>query len=278
MRQTEGFMGSVIRLLGIDLAVPDHTKLSRRSETLNVPLPRSRKDGEPIALQVDSTGLKFHGPGEWTVEKHGTKTRKSWRKLHLGIDSETGEIVAVEVTDKETDDPGITGPLLGQIDGAVGSFMADGAYDTDGVTDAVQQRHPDASIIVPPRKTAVFSAAAETKPTQRDRHIKEIGEHGRRGWSRRSGYNRRSRVENAVRRYKQVIGENLRAKCPVRQKTEVKVAVHVLNQMTTLGRPLSVRVARSIFRVRNYCDQRILKARPMHQHPSRATCALNAAV
>jgi hypothetical protein len=243
MRQTEGFMGSVIRLLGIDLAVPDHTTLSRRSEMLDVPLPRSRKDGEPIALQVDSTGLKFHGPGEWTVEKHGTKTRKSWRKLHLGLDSETGEIVAVDLTDKETDDAGMTGPLLDQIDGVVGSFMADGAYDTDGVTKAVQQRHPDASIIVPPRKTAVVSEMAETKPTQRDRHIKDIGQHGRRGWSRRSGYNRRSKVENAMRRYKQVIGENLRGKSLETQKTEVKIATHVLNQITKLGRPLSVRIA-----------------------------------
>src|SRR3954447_21289220 len=87
-RQTEGLIGSVIRLLGLDLAVPDHTTLCRRAETLEVPRPPSSAgaggDAEPMHLLVDSTGLKLCGAGEWLVEKHGTRTRRSWRKLHLG--------------------------------------------------------------------------------------------------------------------------------------------------------------------------------------------------
>jgi hypothetical protein len=82
LRQTEGLIGSVLRLLGLDLAVPDHTTLSRRAATLEVPRPRPT--GGPVHLLVDSTGLKLTGPGEWLVEKHGTKTRRSWKKLHLG--------------------------------------------------------------------------------------------------------------------------------------------------------------------------------------------------
>src|ERR1700757_2649580 len=83
LRQTEGLIGSIIHLLGLTLAVPDHTTLSRRAETLEVPRPRPRYDGEPMHLLVDSTGLKLCGAGEWLQERHGTKTRRSWRKLHV---------------------------------------------------------------------------------------------------------------------------------------------------------------------------------------------------
>src|SRR3954464_1060691 len=68
-RQTEGLIGSIIGLLGLDLPVPDHTTLSRRAESLEVPRPRSDGDAKPVHLLVDSTGLKFCGPGEWLVEK-----------------------------------------------------------------------------------------------------------------------------------------------------------------------------------------------------------------
>ena len=104
LRQTEGLIGSVIGLLGLDLAVPDHTTLCRRAETLEVPRPRSLRNGEPLHLLVDSTGLKLHGAGEWLVEKHGTKTCRSWRKPHLGLDADTGQIVAVALAPKEVDD------------------------------------------------------------------------------------------------------------------------------------------------------------------------------
>ncbi len=85
LRQTEGLIGSVMGLLGLDLAVPDHSTLSRRAETLEVPRPRARAGAEPMHLLVDSTGLKLCGPGEWLVEKHGTRTRQSWRKLVWGF-------------------------------------------------------------------------------------------------------------------------------------------------------------------------------------------------
>src|SRR3954466_280603 len=110
LRQTEGLIGSVIRLLGLDLATPDHTTLSRRTETLEVPRPRSSSDAEPVPLLVDSTGLKLCGAGEWLVEKHGTKRRRSWRKLHLGVDAETGRIVAATLTDRDQDDAAQVGP------------------------------------------------------------------------------------------------------------------------------------------------------------------------
>ena len=89
LRQTEGLIGSIIRLLGLDLAVPDHSTLSRRAETL--PVLRARPSRAPVHLLVDSTGLRLCGPGEWLLEKHGERRRRSWRKLHLGVDADTGD-------------------------------------------------------------------------------------------------------------------------------------------------------------------------------------------
>src|SRR6187200_3075094 len=155
-------------LLGLDLPVPDHTTLSRRAATLEVPRPRSDSSPnahtrtEPVHLLVDSTGLRLCGPGEWLVEKHGAKTRRSWRKLHLGVDAGTGRIEAVELTGNETDDSSQVGPLLDQVAAPVASFTGDGAYDREDLYGAVVERHPEAAVIVPPRKDAVPSGAAAT--------------------------------------------------------------------------------------------------------------------
>src|SRR5881275_1962715 len=209
LRQTEGLIGSLIRLLGLALSVPDHTTLSRRAETWEVPRPRSGT--EPVHLLVDSTGLKLCGAGEWLVEKHGTRTRRAWRKLHLGVDAGTGRIEAVELTGHETDDGSRVGPLLDQVTGPVASFTGDGAYDREDVYGAVAERHPEATLVVPPRKGAVPSGTAAIAPTQRDRHLRCIAERGRMGWQKASGYNWRALVEADIARWKCVIGGGLRS-------------------------------------------------------------------
>jgi len=241
LRQTEGLIGSIIGLLGLALSVPDHTTLSRRAETLEVPRPRSGT--EPVHLLVDSTGLKLCGPGEWLIEKHGTKTRRSWRKLHLGRDADTGQIVAATLTTHDVDDGAQVGPLLDQVDGPIASFIGDGAYDQDGVYASVAERHPEAAVIVPPRSTAVPSATAETAPTQRDRHLQLIAEKGRMAWQKASGYTKRARAEATIGRFKRVIGDGLRSHTEERRATEMDVAVQVLNRMLELGRPTYVRIA-----------------------------------
>ena len=200
LRQTEGLIGSIIHLLGLELAVPDHSTLSRRAETLE--LPRSRPGSEPVHLLVDSTGLRLCGPGEWLVEKHGSRTRRSWRKLHIGVDADTGRIVAATLTPNNTDDGSQVGPLLGRLGSPVASFTADGAFDRDDVYTEVTTRHPDAEVIVPPRSGAVPSQTAGTTPTQRDQHIEVIAEHGRMAWQKASGYNWRALVEADISRWK----------------------------------------------------------------------------
>jgi hypothetical protein len=243
LRQTEGLIGSILRLLGLELAVPDHSTLSRRAETLAVPRPRPDGDGGPVHLLVDSTGLKLCGPGEWLAEKHGTRKRRSWKKLHLGVDAETGRILASELTGHDADDGAQVGPLLDRVAGPVVSLTGDGAYDQDGVYASVVERHPEAAVIVPPRSTAVPSDTAEAAPTQRDRHLRFIAEHGRMGWQKASGYNKRARAEAAISRYKRVIGDGLRSRTDQRRAAEVAIARDVLNRMLELGRPNYVRVA-----------------------------------
>src|SRR5215212_3128311 len=239
-RQAEGLIGSVTGLLGLTLRVPDHTTLSRRAATLEVPRPRSGSG--PMHLLVDSTGLKLCGAGEWLAEKHGTRTRRSWRKLHLGVDADTGQIVASALTSNDVDDGTQADPLLDQVTGPVASVTGDGAYDQAGVYASVAARHPEAAVIVPPGSSAVRSAEAEAAPTQRDRHRQGIAEHGRMGWQQRSGYNKRARAEAAIGRWKQVIGDGLRARTDERRATEVNVAVQALNRMLEFGRPSYVRV------------------------------------
>src|SRR3982751_3375913 len=241
-RQSEGLVGSILELMGLDLPVPDHSTLSRRARTLAV-APAARTASGPLHLLVDSTGLKLGGPGEWLIEKHGTKRRKAWRKLHLGVDAETGEIVAATLTAKEVDDAAQLGPVLDQIDGDVSSMTADGAYDQDGVYDTVAEHHPDAAVIVPPRSTAVPSPSAETDPTQRDRHLQTIDQRGRMGWQKSSGYNQRAKAEAAMSRYKRVIGDTLRSQAGPAQEGETQIAVKALNRILGLGRPDSVRAA-----------------------------------
>src|SRR5918999_1524265 len=139
------------------------------------------------------------------------------------------------------DDGAQAGPLLDQVAGALASFTGDGGYDQDRVYDSVAERHPAAAVIVPPRATAVPSEAAETDPTQRDRHLQLIAERGRMGWQKASGYSWRALVEADIARYKRVIGDALRSQTDGRQATEVAIAVGVLNGMLELGRPEYVR-------------------------------------
>jgi len=174
LRQTEGLIGSIIGLLGLALRVPDHSTLSRRAKTLEVPRPQPRRNGEPLHLSLRSMGLRLCGAGEWLQEKHGAKTRRSWRKLHIGLDAGNGQIVAAALTAKEVDDGAEVGPLLDQVSGVVASFTGDGGYDQDRVYASVAERHPKAAVVIPPRATAVPSDTAATAPTQRDRHLQHV--------------------------------------------------------------------------------------------------------
>ena len=171
------------------------------------------------------------------------QNRRSWRKLHIGIDADSDEILAVEVSGREIDDAAVTDALLGQIADPIASFTADGAYDQDRVTQAIGIRHPEAAIIIPPRVGGVASASAETTPTQRDRHLRTIAERGRMAWQKASGYNLRAKVEASIGRYKRVIGDALRSRTDRTEATEVAIAAVALNRMLVFERPNYIHVA-----------------------------------
>jgi hypothetical protein len=193
---------------------------------------------------IDVTGLKVHGAGEWLVEKHGERGKRGWRKLHLAVDPSTGEILACELTSNEEGDASQVSALLAQIPGPLASEVAGGAYDGEPVYRAVSGRKPDppVAVIIPPRSTAVPSAATDATPSQRDRHLQLIRDKGRMGWQKAVDYGRRSLGETAMFRYKALIGRGLRARSPPAQKTEARAACSVLNRMTRLGMPVSQRI------------------------------------
>ena len=161
LRQTEGLLRSIAGVLKIDIPIPDHTTLSRRGGGLTI-LPKRIDRNEPLHLLVDSTGLKIYGEGEWLDQKHGIRSRRRWRKLHLGVDADTHEIVAVELTPDDVGDIAELPDLLDQIDADVASLTADGAYDGQSVYDAVAERHPMASVV----------SHHESRPTQMERWLR----------------------------------------------------------------------------------------------------------
>ena len=243
LRQAEGFVGSVLRLLGLELSIPDHTTLSRRGRGFAGRRPRVVPHG-PLHLLLDSTGMKLFGQGEWQEEKHG-RARRSWRKLHLAFDADTGEIVASLLTGNDVDDAGRVPDLLGQIEGEIASVMADGAYDSAPTYQAIAHQQPEQppTVTIPPRSSVVPGDQADGPPTQRDWHIRHIRDQGRMAWQKATGYGRRSLAETGIGRYKAAIGPRLRARTLAGQQGEAAIAVEVLNRMIRTAKPISVRVA-----------------------------------
>ena len=190
----------------------------------------------PLHLLGDSTGLKLSGPGEWLVEKHGCKTRRSWRKFHVRVDAGSGQIVAVELTLPDVDDASQVGPLLDQVTAPVEALVGDGVYDRTEVYAAVAARHPRAAVVAPPRSDAILRPSAASAPTQRDRHIQLITERGRMGWQSTSGYNERAKAEAAIALFRQVIGDRLRAHSDDGRRTELVLACNLLNRMFSSAR------------------------------------------
>ncbi len=237
LRQTEGFLRSLADQLELDLPVPDHTTLSRRTRTLGkIRFHRLRTD-RPIHLLIDSTGLRIHVGHLQKPPRH-----RAWRKLHLAVDADTGEIVASDLTARRTHDCSQVPALLEQIDAPVTSVSADGAYDTRAVYEAAHERGA-MRILIPPVRNAQLRANPSTALKERNRNIRAIRELGRREWHTRSGYSKRSRVENTVFRYKTIIGRTMRSRTLPGQRVEVQLASKILNMMTRLGMPDSYRVA-----------------------------------
>ena len=242
LRQTEGFVGSLLRLMGLDVCAPDHTTLSRRHKDIHIPA-LSSKSNEPLHLIVDSTGLKTLGAGEWSTSCHGQK-RRSWRKLHLGVNSK-GEIIAQVLTEGEVDDATTLPDLMEQIESPLQRFTADGGYDRRSVYEAMDEAGTsDVVVVIPPGRRGVISDERSIGTwSQRNAALERIATVGRRDWNRESGYRQQSRVENTFLRYKRIFGSRLRSRTWSSQRYEVLLGCHVLNHMLDLGWPKSEAIA-----------------------------------
>lgn len=195
-RQTEGFLESLFTVMGIELEVPDHSTLSRRLNKLSVELPVVPKE-RAVHVVVDSTGVKVYGEGEWKVRKHGASKRRQERKLHLGVDEATGEILAAVVTTNDVAECEMLPQLLDVVAEDIAQVTGDGAYDTKDCYDAIDQR--EATATIPPRRNAKIWQHGNRKapPHPRDENLRRIRQVGRQRWKQESGYHRRSEVRDS---------------------------------------------------------------------------------
>jgi transposase len=202
-------------------------------------LPRSG----PLHLVVDSSGFKIYGEGEWKVRLHGWSKRRTWRKLHLGVDEATGEIVAAVASEARVSADEALPDIVAQVPGAIGQVSADGAYDKRRCYEAIEER--GAQAVIPPRRDAKIwqHGNCVAPPLQRDENLRAIRRKGRRRWKEESGYHRRSLAETAFFRCKTIFGPTLRAREFPQQATELFIKAAALNRMTHLGMPDSYRLA-----------------------------------
>lgn len=242
LRAVQGFVQSLRELAFANLTVPNYTTLSRRAQHLQVRLPEM-SSGEPVHPVVDSTGVKLYGEGEWKVRKHGYSKRRTWRKVHLGLDVKTGQIRAAVMTHQDVDDASALPGLSAQIsaDEPIDTIGGDGAYDTKQCHKEISARGATASI--PPRERAKSWSEGTPGGSWRNEAINDIARDGREEWKNDSGYHRRSLIENTMYWFKTLTANCLLARCIDSQATEVAIRVGIVNRMVTLARPQSERIS-----------------------------------
>jgi hypothetical protein len=241
LRQTEGFVSSVMKMMGIDLEIPDYSTLCRRAARLNISLD-SVASGEPMHLVIDSTGLKIFGEGEWKVRMHGIGKRRTWRKLHVGVDFDTREVVAAEVSEANVHDSVVVDQMAPEDGSKVEAIYADGAYDNcHGYGFAARI---GAKAFVDPRSGAALATGKNITPGRliRNENIIGIWKSGKDAWKENVGYHKRSIAENTMFRTKTIFGERMSSRKIESQKTEGRLRMRALNRMTQTGMPVSEKV------------------------------------
>jgi hypothetical protein len=240
-RQCQGFLESIFNLMGIKLQVPDHSTLSRRMGKLEVDIPVLPKEGARQVV-VDSTGVKVYGEGEWKTRQHGVSKRRTWRKLHVGVDEATGEILAAVVSTNDIHDGTVLGDILEQIEDPIEQVSTDGAYDHQDCYNQIAKR--EAKPVIPPRKDAVIWQHGNCKapPHPRDENLRYIRKHGRKKWKRDSNYHRRSLAETTMSRFKTIFGGNLSSRNFDNQAVELFIKCAALNRMIQIAKPDSYEV------------------------------------
>ena len=229
-RQAQGFVESLFKLMNLDLPVPDHSTVSRRLSSLEIELPVQNSQSTRHIV-VDSTGLKVYGEGEWKTRQHGISKRRTWRKLHLGIDETTGEIISAVVTTNDYHDSQVLENILDGVGDEISQVSADGAYDTKDCYEAIADR--GAKVAIRPRKNAKIQQHGNCKapPLPRDENLRAIRKMGRAKWKRESDYHRRSLAETTMFRLKCIFGGKLSSRQFDNQAGELLLQCAALNRM-----------------------------------------------
>lgn len=242
-RQLEGFINSMFSMMGLNLKCPHYSVISKRLSELKILSPRYKKsssqDDRTMVIAIDSTGLKRYGRDEWHQEKHRVSSKRSWRKLHLGV-GDNHIIHSTVLTDKNTMDDTVVEDLCEQIEEDVSDFLGDKAYDKNAVYNTVETHFPEANIIIPPKDN--IRDHANHHP-QRRAHISERSAKGKHAWQKKHRYGKRNVSETGMQRYKRTFGNQLHARKMSNQQQEVMVGCSVLNRFTALGMPQSYKFA-----------------------------------
>ena len=238
LRAMQGLLASLVALAGAEVPVPNYSTLCRRRKTMTVVLSPPAPT-EPLHLVVDGTGLKVFGDGEWKVRQHGTSKRRTWRKVHLAVDQQTGLIRAAATTPNSMSDGQMLPKLLDQVPQPICQVSADGGYDRRSCYEAIARCGAKAAI--PPRRGAKIWQHGNSKAERlaRDENLRRIRRVGRAKWKRESGYHRRSLIETAMFRLKTLFGNTLRARGEAAQNAETLLRLDAMNKMTALGMPQS---------------------------------------
>ncbi|MEM6614624.1 MAG: IS5 family transposase [Cyanobacteria bacterium P01_C01_bin.72] len=241
-RQAQGFVESVFELMQINLPVPDHSTVSRRLGRLKIKLPVKKKESARH-LVIDSTGVKVYGEGEWKTRQHGISKRRTWRKLHLGIDETTGEIISAVATTNDYHDSQVLGDILDRVEDQISQVSTDGAYDTKSCYEQIERK--EAKAVIPPRKNAKIQQHGNCQAPRlaRDENLRAIRQMGRKKWKRESGYHRRSIAETTMFRLKCIFGGSLSSRQFDNQAVELFLQCAALNRMIQLCKPESYIVA-----------------------------------
>lgn len=244
LRQCQGFIDSLLQSQELFLRCPDYTVLCRRLKDLGLCCPRYRERDEPedsvAAIALDATGLKRFGRDEWYQEKHQVSANRSWRKLHIAVEDETGLIQSCELTTQYVADNTIAPFLLEQVpqDLRVQAILGDGAYDDAKLYQQGLKLFAEARFVIPPHPNHM---AGSHQPAARQHNLLEIERLGRMGWQRTYGYGRRNGAELTIQRYKRILGSTLQSRELSRQQQEAKIGCGILNKMVQLGMPQSYR-------------------------------------
>ena len=220
LRQTTGFMQSILKLMGLELRIPDFSTVSRRMSQLKVRLnkPTTHKSGTHII--IDGSGLSVHGAKETFDIKGEEQEKRGYRRIHLAI-NEHQEITACELTTLHEDETKQVTKLLRKIHDHCEVVMADKNYDTQRVYNAIKKYRPtryikpvtsdNYSVVIPPQSNAKIRVKKGNFPLERSKHAQYIKEHGVINWQKATGYCKRSLVEVAFYRYKKIIGKVMKS-------------------------------------------------------------------